>query len=226
MAKLSPARRLLKRLHPEGIPWPFCRVYERVSGSSAFQRQYRWLADDIVQVCPSGRLLDIGTGPGWLLRHLAEVGPELHLTGLDVSAGMVAAARGNLADLGERVSLTEGNAEALPFGDGTFDVVVSSGSVHHWKDQAAGLREVSRVLADGGTALIYDVVSDTPPEVLRAMHQEVGRLATGLFWLHGFTEPFCTRAAFEELGRSAPFTQVETRFVGILCALVLSGRRG
>ncbi len=226
MAKLSPARRIIKRLHPEGIPWPFCCAYARVSNSSAFQRQYRWLAEDIVRVCPSGRLLDVGTGPGWLLRHLAEVGPDLQLTGLDVSAGMIAAARRNLADLGRRVELIEGNAEALPCGDGEFDVVVSSGSVHHWKDQAAGLREVHRVLAAGGTALIYDVVSDTPPAVRRAMHQQVGRLATGLFWLHGFTEPFCTRAAYEELGRAAPFAQVETRFVGILCALVLSGRRG
>jgi ubiquinone/menaquinone biosynthesis C-methylase UbiE len=61
------------------------------------------------------------------------------------------------ADGGAR--FVQGAAEALPFGDASFDLVVSSMSFHHWADQRVGLREVRRVLAPGGLLGLADALA-------------------------------------------------------------------
>ena len=155
------------------------------------------------------------TRSGW--RALAK------FTSFDASPAMVAAARKHVADaeLSGLIDVTEGNASALPFPDASFDMVVSTGSIHHWKDPSVALNEVYRVLKDGGDALMYDLVSDTPAAVLAETAREFGRLRVLLFWLHSFEEPFYTREDFEALARSTPFHAGRTRFIGVLCCLVL-----
>ena len=67
MAKLSAMRRLMKLVHPEGIPWPGSVLYNAISSSAIFQRHYELAARDILSHCSQGTLLDIGTGPARLL---------------------------------------------------------------------------------------------------------------------------------------------------------------
>lgn len=55
-------RKLLVRLHPEGIPWPAAILYNRVSRTFIFQDHYRLVTEDIASRCPQGSLLDVGTG--------------------------------------------------------------------------------------------------------------------------------------------------------------------
>jgi ubiquinone/menaquinone biosynthesis C-methylase UbiE len=57
-------------------------------------------------------------------------------------------------------SFLVGDAAALAFPDGSFDLVVSTLSMHHWADPAAGLAEIGRVLRPGGRALIWDFRPD------------------------------------------------------------------
>lgn len=227
MAGLSPLRRLLKIIHPEGIPWPGASLYNSMSRSRIFLRYYELLADDIVSCCPEGQILDIGTGPGRLLMKLSEKSPDLRLTGLDVSSAMVAKARDNLADAGlsEAIKVEEGNVEHMSFADDSFDAVVSTGSIHHWKDPTAGLNEVHRVLKHEGYALMYDLVSDTPPSVIKETAREFGRLKTTLLWLHSFEEPFYSREAFEQLAQPTLFREGQTRFVGAMCCLIMKKSR-
>lgn len=223
MAELPWPRRLLKRIHPEGIPWPGSALYNAVSSTRLFQRHYELVAKDILSYGAQGSLLDIGTGPGWLLLKLHEQAPQMRLVGLDASAAMVAKARQNMAEAGLAgvIEIREGNASHLPFPDGAFDIVVSTGSIHHWKEPTAGLNEVHRVLKPGGHALMYDLVSDTPASVLAETRREFGRLRTWLFWLHGFEEPFYSREHFEALARPSRFQEGRTQFVGLLCGLIL-----
>ncbi len=227
---LSPARRFLKLFHPEGIPWPGSALYNAVSQSGIFQRQYELVARDVVSCRSAGNVLDIGTGPAWLLLSLHRQAPALRLTGLDISAPMVAKARSNVAKAGlsSVIEIREGNASDLPFPDASFDMVLSTGAIHHWKDPTAGLNEVFRVLKDGGDALMYDIVSDTPAGTLKEAKREFGKLRVLLFWLHGFEEPFYTRHNFELLARHTHFKAGRTRFVGVLCCLALrkGERRG
>ena len=78
--------------------------------------------------------LDIGCGTGMLLRELARRFPDATLAGIDLAPGMVAAAVEALAGHG-RPELRHGDAEQLPFPDGSFDLVVST-STFQWLEQS------------------------------------------------------------------------------------------
>jgi ubiquinone/menaquinone biosynthesis C-methylase UbiE len=220
---LSRTRKLLKIFHPEAIPWPGTQIYNVVSKSRIFQHHYELIANDILNYRSEGSILDVGTGPGWLLVNLHEKSTGLKLTGLDASPSMVTKARKNMADTGLAgvVDMKEGNVNNMPFTDNSFDAVVSTGSIHHWKNPAEGLNNVYRVLKDGGYALMYDLVSDTPPSILKETAYQFGKLKTALFWLHSFEEPFYSRSDFESLAHTTFFKEGRTRFVGVMCCLIL-----
>jgi ubiquinone/menaquinone biosynthesis C-methylase UbiE len=228
MAQLSLTRRLLKVFHPEGIPWIGTVFYNALTATSIFQRHYDAVAQDILGYCPKGSILDIGTGPGWLLIKLHHQAPRLRIIGLDTSTAMVAKARENMdeAGLAKEIEIKEGNASRLPFADNTFETIVSTGSLHHWKEPISALNEIYRVLKSGGNALLYDIVSDTPKAVLREMARGYGRLKMLLLWLHAFEEPFYSHKAFAQLAQPSLFKKGRTRFVGIWCCLILRKEGG
>jgi ubiquinone/menaquinone biosynthesis C-methylase UbiE len=223
MAKLSLGRRMLKLVHPEGIPWPGSVIYNAISGTAIFQGHYELVAKDILSYCAQGSLLDIGTGPGWLLFKLHQRSPAMRLVGIDASPSMVAGARKNMAKAGlsDVIEIREGNVSQIPFADDSFDIVVSQWSIHHWKNPVAGLNEVYRVLKPGGYALMYDLVSDTPADVLTEMARQFGRLKMLLCRLHSFEEPFYSRQSYESLARPTLFKEGRTQFVGLSCRLIL-----
>lgn len=59
----------------------------------------------------------------------------------------------------DNIATRQGYAESLPFEDGSFDVVISRYSAHHWHDVGRALREVNRVLKPGGVVIVMDVMS-------------------------------------------------------------------
>lgn len=154
--------------------------YNRLTGLVPWL--YRRIARDIAATAgPNASILDVGTGPGRLLVELARIRPDLNLTGLDPATDMVETAKRQLAEFGDRATAVVGDAADLPFGDDSFDVVISSLSLHHWADAGAGGAELTRVLRDGGQVRIYDmpfapfadlttgtgVTSAAPPERFR-----------------------------------------------------------
>jgi len=86
-------RKLIRRLHPEGIPWPASILYNALSSTGIFLRHYALVADDVARYGPSERLIDIGTGPGQLLLALRRTLADTKLVGIDISPAMVAQAR-------------------------------------------------------------------------------------------------------------------------------------
>lgn len=216
-------RGLMKRLHPESIPWPGSVLYNLISSTAIFQRHYELVADDILNYCKEGSLLDIGTGPGWLLLKLHLKAPQLRLVGIDSSPAMVTKARQNMAAAAgaESIEIEEGNADKIPFPDDCFDIVVSTASIHHWKHPAIALNEVYRVLKEGGYALIYDLVSDTPQSILADCRRKFGKLKTTLFWLHSFEEPFYSQQNFQALVQPTSFGNCQSKFLSLLYCLIL-----
>jgi SAM-dependent methyltransferase len=95
---------------------------------------------------PSGTILDAGCGIGLLGRLY----PDLGLIGLDVSMPLL-----TKAGSGYRL-LVEGSAEALPFPNQTFDVVVALNMLHHVINPDAAVREFARVLKPGGMLVTVD----------------------------------------------------------------------
>jgi ubiquinone/menaquinone biosynthesis C-methylase UbiE len=216
-------RDFLHRFHPEGIPWPGTVLYNALSQTEVFTRHYTLVADHVGHYCRFGAILDIGTGPGWLLVALRRSLPEMELVGVDISPAMTATARRNITKAGYRAGIHIGvaAAEALPFADDSYDAVVSTGSLHHWKHPLTAMNEVHRVLKAGGYALIYDLVRKLPSDVAGAARREFGSLRTAMLWLHSFEEPFYSAREMEALIPASSFQRGQTDFVGALCCLVL-----
>ncbi len=120
---------------------------------------FRKVAAEVAAAAPpNGAVLDVGCGPGHLAIELATA-HEVGVTGLDLDPAMIARAEKNAAgvDSRRRPTFVVGSVDALPFADGSFDVVVSTLSMHHWSDRETGLAEIHRVLLPGGHALIWDL---------------------------------------------------------------------
>jgi ubiquinone/menaquinone biosynthesis C-methylase UbiE len=125
---------------------------------------YRTVAADAVPVAAeAATVVDIGTGPGRLPVELARRRSDLRLVGVDPSVDMVALGRANADKAGveDRVSFIAAYAEDLPFAPGTFDLVISTLSAHHWSDPTRALAELARVLRPGGKLRIYDIRGET-----------------------------------------------------------------
>ena len=136
---------------------------------------------------------------------------------------MVRKARENLAQAGlsGAVEVVEAGAKDLPFPDRTFDLVVSTGSLHHWKDPVGALNECHRVLKEGGTALVYDLLVKLPQAIASEARRQFGRYRMWLLWLHTFEEPFYSQEQMAELAAKSVFGKGDLRFVGVLCCLTL-----
>jgi SAM-dependent methyltransferase len=107
-----------------------------------------WKFDDV----RGKKLLDIGCGPGWLTVRYAAVGAEVFAVDLTESA--VNITRQILDEKSLSADLRVASAESLPFEDESFDIVVSSGVLHHTPDTLKAFREAFRVTRPGGAGLI------------------------------------------------------------------------
>lgn len=126
---------------------------------------YRRVADDAtalpgLDALPEiSAVFEIGSGPGELALEIARRLPGAEVVGIDLAEAMIerAADRARSERLTARVRFVLADAAALPLADGSFDVAVSTLSLHHWAEPTAVFGEIGRVLRPGGTALIYDL---------------------------------------------------------------------
>jgi SAM-dependent methyltransferase len=135
------------------------------------------IAADVAAVAPhGGRVLEVGCGPGHLSTRLARQ-HGLEMTGLDLDPAMIARAQANTDRAvnrgGRRPSFLVGDVAALAFPDRSFDLVVSTLSMHHWTDPTAGLTEIGRVLRPGGRALIWDFRPGVRPHPFGPRHAHI-----------------------------------------------------
>jgi len=102
---------------------------------------------------PGQCVLDVACGTGIVARLAAtRVGPAGKVAGLDFNADMIAMARANTSAGAAPVEWKQGDAQALPFEDGSFDRVYCQQGLQFFPDKVRALREMRRVLAPGGTA--------------------------------------------------------------------------
>jgi ubiquinone/menaquinone biosynthesis C-methylase UbiE len=139
------------------------RCFNEFMGGNRFrQQEYRRLAREAVTlgVPPGGKVLDIGTGPGFVAIEVARLlqGTGCQVVGMDLSTAMLALAAENAAKEGLNGTLAwrKGDAKAMPFDDGEFDLVVCNDSLHHWEDPLPVFDEIARVLKQDGKCIVHD----------------------------------------------------------------------
>jgi len=151
---------------------------------------------------PGSRVLDIGTGTGFVAVLLAALGHQV--TGVDASAAMLAHARARAGRQGADITFREGVTEQLPFGDACFDAVTARHVIWTLLEPGRAFAEWRRVLAPGGI-LVADCSLD--PHV--AAHHYTGEVAAALPF-GDLTDPSPVARAL----RSAGFTGVEADVSG------------
>jgi ubiquinone/menaquinone biosynthesis C-methylase UbiE len=169
LALLGGARRVYRARTRERVPGnesmdspEVAAGFNRVAGWPQM-RLLRWyVAQRALRLARRGTAVDLGCGPGHLLFELAQRAPALRLTGVDLSDEVLAQAEAAARRQGYagRVAFKKGGAQAIPFPDGSLDLVISTLSLHHWRQPVAVLDEAARALRPGGAFLIFDLRRD------------------------------------------------------------------
>lgn len=123
---------------------------DRRYGYGGYQYDGRWrsVAEKMVKqykLQSGDRILDVGCGKGYLLYEFTQLVPGIEVAGVDISRYALEHAKEEVQD-----KLVLGQAQALPFSDGSFDLVISLGTLHNLYiyDLKQAVREICRVMRD------------------------------------------------------------------------------
>ena len=127
--------------------------------SGGLHRLWKRFTVDQAAVRPGNVILDLAGGTGDLARAFAKkVGPEGHVVLADINAAMLLQGRRRLVDAGAagNVSITQVDAQNLPFADGTFDCITMAFGLRNVTDKESALRSMYGTLKSGGKAMILE----------------------------------------------------------------------
>jgi len=164
-----------------------------------------------MRLAPTDNVLDVGCGAGWLSRRLAKLVPEGRVVGMDISDEMIRHARRSSVDF-DNLMFVAGEVTQIPWQPNFFTHAISVESSYYWPDPAAGIKDIFRVLIDGGSAwLLINYYRDNPHS-----HQWGSLLAvpTHLFsaeeWAEHFRAAGFANVAHERIVDRAPSPEVYT----------------
>lgn len=139
--------------------------YDRLNHIMSLDVDKRWRrkALDRIVAPEAHRILDLACGTGdfsiAIAKRAREKGIPAHVTGVDLSEGMLAVMKDKVAKegLGEMISIETGDGEALHFTDNAFDRVTIAFGIRNFENREKGLREMLRVLCPGGRLVILEL---------------------------------------------------------------------
>jgi demethylmenaquinone methyltransferase / 2-methoxy-6-polyprenyl-1,4-benzoquinol methylase len=218
--------------------------YNRLAALLSLGQDRRW-RDEMVShlaIAAPQRVLDVACGPGAVLCALAGA-TNAELVGLDLSVDMLGEGERNVerAGLADRVALSLGRGEQLPFADGAFDGVTFTYLLRYVADPAATLHELARVVRPGGPVASLEFAVPPNPAwhaawwgYTRAVLPVAGYLTGGRAWFDvgRFLGPSISRhyAAYPvdwtlDAWRAAGLVDVGHRTMSLGGGLVIWGTR-
>ena len=162
-----------------GLP----RRYDALSAALSFWQDPRWRRALVSELAPRAgqRVLDVATGTGMVAAELL-ARADCTVVGVDQSAEMLAGARARFARAdSSRVELIEGQAEALPFADASFDALTFTYLLRYVDDPAATVAELARVVRPGArvASLEFGVPPWPPAYAAWRLYTAIGLPALG-----------------------------------------------
>ena len=198
-------RRILKYIIPERIPGFASGLYNKVA-RTAIADYYRPLAEGIVAGIDLGKILDIGTGPGYLPIEIAKMAPNIKIDAIDLTKRMIKIAYNNAEkeNVSAQVHFEVGDANNLRFEDNSYDMVISTGTLHAWKNPVRVINECYRVLKPGKEAWICDpatLATEDTVKLLRSL-KALDRLAYKWASLTSRVRAYSINEIHEIIGRT------------------------
>lgn len=180
-------------------------AYERYMGrwSRAIGEKFlAWLAPP-----RDARWLDIGCGTGAFSKLIAQHGAPRSLSGIDPSPAQIEFARGQLP----KADLRAGDATALPFADGAFDVIASALVLHFIPDRGKAFAEMKRVARPGGIVTAYTWARSATNDYAPYAAMLEGLAAIGVEPMRSPTVPEQQLDGLRSTATAAGLTDIEVR---------------
>jgi trans-aconitate methyltransferase len=192
--------------------WGAGDAYERYMGR--WSRKVAPLFTDWIGAPPGADWIDVGCGTGVLTSTVLNRCEPSRIVGIDSSAAFLQAAQDGVADA--RASFRPGDAQALPEGDGAFDIAVSGLVLNFVPDKNAAVREMVRVVKPGGAVALYVWDYAGHMQVMRSFFDAASELDPGAREFDdGVKAPVCRPGPLSELFRSAGLLDVEVQAIDI-----------
>jgi ubiquinone/menaquinone biosynthesis C-methylase UbiE len=190
--------------HSEAVERAFTQqapAFEDPEFNQLFTVDSDWLFERL-ELDPDDLVLDVAAGTGHVARHFAShvrAVVAVDATAAMLERGWIEAKRAALRN----VVFMQADATALPFVDGSFDVVVSRFALHHFEDPTVPIAEMRRVLRPGGRLAVADLICDPDPAIAETQNR-----------LERLRDPSHTRMLpLDELAELVGGTDVEFRDV-------------
>jgi ubiquinone/menaquinone biosynthesis C-methylase UbiE len=189
-------------------------VFSRLRAFIGLRWEMRPLLEG-VELEPTARCLELGTGLGWGTTGLLRANPSLRVVSTDYEAAIIPVGRSFIRENHPHatVSFARADAKLLPFRNDTFDVVLCLYVLHHAAGYRAALYEIARVTRGGGRLLFIDLVRPTLIPKLPRKHAPDGLL---------------TRQEWQSLVSESGFILESWRssnFLGLFSRCVVKARR-
>ena len=191
-------------------------TYDGLNHGLSLNIDRRWRRQTVQQMTSAVNVLDVAIGTADLTIEMLRQGKALNVTGLDLSREMMAIGKDKCDKLGYKVDFVYGNAQQMPFPDNSFDAVACAYGCRNFSDLDAGLREMYRVLREGGEVTIlefsypkqrfirwaYDLYFT---HILPFIGRMVSKDKTAYKYLNRSVKSFCWGEAFAQHLRDAGF---------------------
>lgn len=168
-------------------------IHQRFSTNS--YGWFQWVFDTLLTLPENARILELGSGPGYLWKENIDRIPfDWNLTLSDLSAGMIDTAWRNLVVTGRAFQFKEIDAQSIPFEDESFDAIVANHMLYHVPDRPKAIAEIRRVLKPGGHLFATTVGKHHMKEVM----DWYARVHISKIW-ESFANPFTLENASAQL---------------------------
>src|SRR5579859_6705737 len=185
-------------------------------------------------------ILDVATGTADMAIMMARSLPAVHITGVDISTGMLEIGRQKITrlQLHDRVTLQTGDSESLQFPDGSFDAITVAFGVRNFESLEKGLKEMLRVLKPGGRLLVLEFSQPRTPGIrqcydlyLRLVAPNVGKMISSsreaYQYLNDSVRAFPEGAAFVRILDGCGYSNTRLRRLSLgICTLYTGQKQG